>query len=85
MNIIRIIFLHGLIEEHFKIFADCWVSVLIDGEGCGCVLDEDLAETDFDSVIFYCAEDVGGDEVEAAFVRRKSERGLMKKHKISYV
>ena len=66
MNIIRIIFLDGFIEEHFKVLSDCGVSVFVDGEGCGCVLDEDLAKAGGDFVIRDGFKDVGSDEVEAA-------------------
>jgi hypothetical protein len=61
----RIVFLHQSIEPVFKIMASRWISVLLNHQTRGCVLNENGAEPGCNVGLLHDVCDLAGDEVQA--------------------
>lgn len=75
------IFGGDFVEGAFQVDADVRVGVFVDGQGSGCVLNEDVQQAHFEIRQFrYCPQYVICDQVKAAGKLRQCDASLMPSH-----
>jgi len=66
MQVIRLVFRHGVVEEAFKVHANIPGGVFIDGQGSRGMLDEDMHRANLDPLEFWkLTQDFVRDQMES--------------------